>query len=304
MSEPFAPLSPGVYRIDIGPWFYIGSAAQGLNKRRNRHVWELRTGRHINPRLQRAYNRYGEFNFTVLEQTSADEVLEREQHYLDQHFDDPACVNMLPTAGNARGTTRSAAWRKAASDRMLGKSPSPEARAKISAALSGRTLTPEHRAAISAGSKGRKQDPEAIARAAAARKGFRHSEQAKEKMRAAALGRGHAAETRKKIGDTQRGRNVYSDMQIALAVAAFVEASRLVGSRPTRAAYTSVRSAVPGLPSAALVEGRLGAWSLARERAVRDCGEAAAKTLRSAPPAAIDVLMRLVLTEGPKATSS
>lgn len=38
---------------------YVGSAVN-LARRRSQHLWALRRGRHRNPALQKAFNKYGE----------------------------------------------------------------------------------------------------------------------------------------------------------------------------------------------------------------------------------------------------
>jgi group I intron endonuclease len=76
----------GVYKIlnrKTGK-FYIGSS-KDIKIRWRDHRRALKKGTHINPLLQRAWNKTGKdhFDFIVLEECVPDLCLEREQHYLD-----------------------------------------------------------------------------------------------------------------------------------------------------------------------------------------------------------------------------
>lgn len=79
----------GVYRIrniKTGK-FYIGSAGgyKGVVGRLSTHRSKLRSQTHNNPKLQAAWNKYGEgvFVFETVEICPAEKCLEREQWYLD-----------------------------------------------------------------------------------------------------------------------------------------------------------------------------------------------------------------------------
>lgn len=65
---------------------YIGQA-QFLLKRQQQHISSLKNGRHYNLHLQRAWNKYGEYNFDwkILELCSVDELDEREQYWIDRY---------------------------------------------------------------------------------------------------------------------------------------------------------------------------------------------------------------------------
>lgn len=67
---------------------YVGSSSI-FEKRKTRHIYELRNGNHHSSKLQRSFNKYGEesFIFEILEtlnSNSKDELLEKEQEYLDK----------------------------------------------------------------------------------------------------------------------------------------------------------------------------------------------------------------------------
>lgn len=77
----------GVYKITnkINGMFYIGSS-KDLAARKRQHFADLRSNRHVNPRLQNAYNKYGKssFVFQVIKYVEIEaELRNLEQHYLD-----------------------------------------------------------------------------------------------------------------------------------------------------------------------------------------------------------------------------
>lgn len=63
---------------------YVGSS-KNIYSRWQKHRSTLRHGYHHSPHLQNAWNKYGEdkFHFFVLEKCSEDELIEREQFYVD-----------------------------------------------------------------------------------------------------------------------------------------------------------------------------------------------------------------------------
>lgn len=79
-------LKSGIYKITniINDKFYIGSA-NNLSHRKSTHLYDLRNNKHRNIHLQRSYNKHGEnsFIFSVVERCEVDELIEREQFYID-----------------------------------------------------------------------------------------------------------------------------------------------------------------------------------------------------------------------------
>jgi group I intron endonuclease len=79
---------PGIYKImnSTTGEFYIGSSVN-TTRRMGVHKSQLRGNYHNNQHLQRSWNKYGEtsFEFSVVElcSSSADELINREQHYID-----------------------------------------------------------------------------------------------------------------------------------------------------------------------------------------------------------------------------
>jgi group I intron endonuclease len=82
------PNTSGIYKITctVTGKFYIGSAVN-LRVRRKNHFMTLRGNKHKNPKLQRAFNKYGEqaFTFEVLELVLLPEMLTaREKFWIDR----------------------------------------------------------------------------------------------------------------------------------------------------------------------------------------------------------------------------
>ena len=135
----------GIYEIvnlvDGKMTSYVGSSCD-IGMRWNEHCSRLRRGQHRNPHLQAAFNKYGEgaFSFCVLEQVvNGEQLLEKEQYYLDRAFEVGNTYNIAITAG-----------------------PGPmseETKRKIGEAAKGKKLSEEHKLKISEALKGRKRGP-------------------------------------------------------------------------------------------------------------------------------------------------
>jgi len=124
----------GVYEItnllDGEMASYIGSS-HDIKNRWRQHIWRLRSGKHGNRHLQRAWDKWGEgaFSFCVLEQVDGvNELLSREQYYLDRLFE--SGDNPYNIASDASASAR-------------GRVVSKEARLKMSIAKKGTTRSPE-----------------------------------------------------------------------------------------------------------------------------------------------------------------
>jgi group I intron endonuclease len=143
----------GIYQINIGDGFYIGSAIS-LTKRRNQHFSDLRASRHANIHLQRAFNKHGSIYFEIVEIVEdVARLIEREQFYIDTM---KPRYNIAVTAGSQLGFRHSAESRALISKVQKGRVLSPETCRKMSEARQGIKLSEEHRKNISASKKGRK----------------------------------------------------------------------------------------------------------------------------------------------------
>jgi len=76
----------GIYKIKniVDEKYYIGSS-KNINRRWDKHRWRLRSNKHENIILQRAWNKYGEENFIfeIVEECETYMLLELEQKYLN-----------------------------------------------------------------------------------------------------------------------------------------------------------------------------------------------------------------------------
>lgn len=193
---------------------YVGSSNNTLLRWRH-HRCRLRTGKHTNSHLQAHAAKYGvdDLRFEMVEAEPDSALRLALEQLMITALYGRACFNQ---ARDVRAPAR-------------GRSPTPEARAKQSAALKGRVRSPEHcarlrasmigrgntpeaRAKMSAAHTGLAQSPEHRARIGAAHKGRPHrphSEETRAKLSAAASGRSHgprSAETKAKISAAHKGR--------------------------------------------------------------------------------------------------
>lgn len=141
---------------------YVGSSVD-LARRKRDHLRELRAGTHANRKLQSAWNKYGEenFEFSTLEAVERHEdLLVREQFWIDEMKAIANGYNLSPTAGNCLGVRHSEEVRKRMSvsqskeqRRLQGKkgreNMTPEAIAEARRRMCA-ALTPEIRKAASA----------------------------------------------------------------------------------------------------------------------------------------------------------
>lgn len=139
------PRTSGIYMITCtaNGKIYIGSATD-LHRRCDAHLRKLVRNCHSNPHLQNAWNKHGEsaFIFNVVELCNHDEVLEREQHYLDtwQPFS-PKGFNISLDAYSVMG----------------GRNHTAQSIEKMKRGQHGKTLEDAHKKKISQSLKGQKK---------------------------------------------------------------------------------------------------------------------------------------------------
>lgn len=96
-------MKSGIYKIvnNITKDIYIGSSVN-LSNRKSRHFKDLEKNTHHSVILQRAVNKYKieNFDFIILEYCDKNELLIREQYYLDSLL---PLYNILKNAGNSLG---------------------------------------------------------------------------------------------------------------------------------------------------------------------------------------------------------
>lgn len=151
------PSESGIYRIQIGPRTFYWGQAQDLRARAASHRSQLKHGRHGNPVLSAAYNKYGpeDMKFRVVLLCASDDLDFYEQRLLDRDAGRRDCANIAMTAGAPmRGRKHSEDTLAVLRARVC----SPETRAKMSAASIGRKKTREHADNISKGLTGLRRD--------------------------------------------------------------------------------------------------------------------------------------------------
>lgn len=138
---------------------YVGSSVR-LSRRLTGHRSDLRGNRHVNQKLQRAWNKYGEsaFKFEVIEYTDDANVRMREQHWIDQHLSNGTELynNSLSAEGN-HGYQHSQATKEKIAAAQTGKRHSEETKLKMSEDRKGRVYTEERNRKVAEAKRGKKR---------------------------------------------------------------------------------------------------------------------------------------------------
>lgn len=180
----------GVYLIHcrVSGKSYVGSSVH-IEGRWRGHVHSLNKNLNEAPKLQAAWNKYGQdaFEFSVIETCDEGDCIRTEQKYLDllQTWRSAVGYNVLPKAGSRLGVPQSEEARKKMSIAKKGK-PGPRLGCK---------LTDEQRQKL---------------------KGKPVSDETKEKIRASLLGRKNgpmSQETKNKISERHRGKKCTEKMR-------------------------------------------------------------------------------------------
>lgn len=216
----------GVYKIEntLNGKIYVGSAVD-FDSRWRQHLYQLGNNKHHSVKLQRAWNKYGgeAFVFLPLEVVEdMDQLLAREQHWLDELKAVKCGYNICSIAGNTLGLPMSEENKIKMSKLHKGIPKSLETREKMSNYNSngrvysqktldtlashreGRVVTAEHRAKISASSKGRVFSDEHKALISAGLVGRVLSEESRAKM-SATIKAGMTPERRAKYAKAKTG---------------------------------------------------------------------------------------------------
>ncbi len=181
-------MNTGIYQITnvVNRKVYIGSAVN-ISKRWAIHLTQLRSGLHHSPKLQRAWDKYGEAAFLLetLELCERQELIEREQRWLDKLSAAVSGYNVCPTAGSTAGRKFSDEAKKKMRSAKLGTKASVVTKERQSIARLGKRFSAEHCEKIRLAQKG-KTIPESTRRAVSAANSARvHSAETLEKLRAA-----------------------------------------------------------------------------------------------------------------------
>lgn len=191
----------GIYKIehvDSGKT-YVGSAVN-IKRRWGEHKARLNSKTHPNPKLQNAWNKYGEgsFVFGVIEECELEVLIEMEQKYIDTLEVVTLGYNICEVAGSVLGIKRS-----------------EETKLRMSEAQKGRIISDEHRKNISVAMTGKKRPPhseETIRKIRESNIGKIHgpqSDEAKAKKSKALKGRTRgpvSEETRRKLSESNSGK--------------------------------------------------------------------------------------------------
>ena len=129
---------------------YIGSS-MNISNRWNQHKIDLNRKNHHSIKLQRSFNKYGEekFKYEIVEEVSIEELLIREQFYINFFDSYNNGYNSVPTAGNNMGMIHSEETKNilrecsVGNKNMLGKKHTEETKNIIREKLKGRSLSEE-----------------------------------------------------------------------------------------------------------------------------------------------------------------
>lgn len=194
MGNPITLFPSGIYRIvnRTNGKMYIGSTVN-FQHRWYVHRRKLNSGAHHSPRLQAAWDKYGEqqFEFQVLLYCAKEDLIFYEQ----------AALSLYRVAEQRRGYNVASI-----AGSRLGIPISDAVRRKIAKALQGKTKTPEHTAKVAAANRGIKRTDEARKKMSIA--ALNRSEDAKRHVAAAAVKRAADPAYRQRIADTLRGRKL------------------------------------------------------------------------------------------------
>ena len=188
MSELKIKIS-GIYLIKIGERFYIGSS-RNIERRINEHKRKLVKNCHENQRLQRSFNKYGEFSWLVLEECKEQDLLKIEQSYLSLVEKDPRVLNCNFIANKPPSP--------------LGRKMSDASKLKLSEARKGNVIITEKQ----------RQFQKQMLTGNTYRKGSTHTKEAREKISQSHKGKTASEEARLKMSQSHLHKNTKRIIQL------------------------------------------------------------------------------------------
>ena len=230
--------------------FYVGSAGRNFMSRWSEHKVRLENGRHGNPHLQAAWDKYGPecFEYGVIEDCALEQCLVREQFWMD--FLKPE-YNCLKTAGSPFGRRATEETKRKMRLAKLGRKHSKEAIERMRIAQSNKSaMSAETRLKISRIGKNRVVSPETRAKISAFRKA--HPEKFESR-----LGTKHSEETKRKIAAGNRGKKMTPE-----AIAKSVVGR--VGFKHSEASLEKMRQLHTGFRHTEEAKRKIGIGSLGR----------------------------------------
>ena len=184
-------MKSGIYKITclVNSKIYIGSTTDLNFRWKQGHLRQLKIGIHYNSHLQNSFDKYIEenFKFEVIEYCEKDQLIIREQHYIDTlkpHF------NIRKIAESNLGLIMSDEQKQALSNHFKGK-PNPknkgpkseETKEKLRIKLKGRIRSKESIEQGRQKLKGKPKSPEHIEKVRQANLGKKRSEETLQKLR-------------------------------------------------------------------------------------------------------------------------
>ena len=132
----------GIYGIKncVNQHIYIGKTGMNFGDRWDSHRALLRSGKHFNEYLQRAWNKYGEdnFEFVIIEECTVEELNDKEKYYIQLYKDQCLSYNFADggEGGSFLGKHLSEETKRKIGEKnrenMLGRTVSDETKEKMS----------------------------------------------------------------------------------------------------------------------------------------------------------------------------
>ncbi len=210
------PSTSGIYKITCtaNKKIYIGSAVN-LRDRKGSHWSKLCRNEHANPKLQNAWNKYGEqaFTFEVVEYVLPMSLTAREQYWFHKlnPFDRKG-FNIYREAGSPLGTKQTPEQIEKMRQTKLGRKQSPEHIKNRTQQAIGRKASPEWVENNRQSHLGHKPTSETREKMSQVHLGhirnlgYKHTIEAREHMRQAQFGRKHSPETIEKMRQAKLGK--------------------------------------------------------------------------------------------------
>lgn len=199
----------GIYQIlhVASGKLYVGSAIN-IGYRWDQHLRALKRNGHHNRKLQNAWNKYGAdaFVFAVVEFVdNADDLLSREQYWIDQKEAVAKGYNLAPKAGSLLNFKHTEETKEKMSSAHIGLPRSEEHRKNLSIANTGKKMSDEARQKMREAKLGKKRAP--------------HSAETKAKMSAKATGRTCSDDSKAKMAAAKLGRKLSDEAKLNMSIA-------------------------------------------------------------------------------------
>ena len=234
-------MTQGIYKItntkDENHNYYIGSSRNIENRWRKHHT-QLKHGYHPNPKLQAAWNKYGDGSLTleiIEEVENLDELWDIEQRYLDIALDGNHCYNIVQKADHKSPPSEETRLRQSKSHK--GKKLTEETKKRMSMSRMGHPTSKETREKISRANKGqpgkvhywlgKSRDEETKRKISESLIGSKLSDETKKKIGEASRGRKHTEEARRKISMANEGKRLSKETKQKIGMAMKGKQSRL-----------------------------------------------------------------------------